>query len=290
MRGRPRVRAQLLGVRGSTPAPGADFVRYGGHTSCVAISADDARYPTLLLDSGTGIRSVTGLLAGSAFRGCILLSHLHWDHVQGLPFLVAADRPDSEVQVILPAQDGLSGRDLVSRFMSPPAFPITPDGLRGSWTFRTADPGTLRIGGFDVRCADLEHKGGRTFGYRISDGSGSLAYLPDHCPRRGMSRDARDLIAGVDVLLHDAQFLSTERRVADDFGHATVDDAIELAVRARVGAVVLFHHAPARTDDQLDDLATAIAGADHPMPVILAVQGETLCVRRGAVTGRRPAG
>jgi phosphoribosyl 1,2-cyclic phosphodiesterase len=283
------VRLLLLGVRGSTPAPGADFIRYGGHTSCVAISSDAAQDPTLLLDAGTGIRSVTKLLSGRAFRGSILLSHLHWDHVQGLPFLVAGDRPDSAVDVILPAQDSLSGGDLVARMMSPPSFPITPDGLRGSWSFRAVEPGALRIGGFDVRCADLEHKGGRTYGYRVSDASGSLAYLPDHCPRRGMSGAARELVEGVDVLLHDAQFLESERGVADDFGHATVDDAIELAVRAHVRTLVLFHHAPTRTDDALDDLATALGRMDSPVPVILAVQDETLPVGRGAVTGRRPA-
>ena len=80
------VRLYLCGVRGSTPAPGADFLRYGGHTSCVAIAHDDAARPTLVLDAGTGLRQVTPLLGGQPFDGTILLTHLHWDHVHGLPF------------------------------------------------------------------------------------------------------------------------------------------------------------------------------------------------------------
>ena len=246
------MKIRLLGVRGSTQAPGPDFLRYGGHTSCVAITAAGRSEPALLMDAGTGIRSVTEMLAGEAFRGSILLSHLHWDHVCGLPFFGAGDHPVSDVDVFLPAQLGCSGRDLLARSMSPPSFPIGPEDLRGSWTFRAVEPGVLPIAGFDVNCADLVHKGGRTYGYRVSDGSGSLAYLPDHSPARGLSDDGLELIAGVDVLLHDAQFVESERAMADTYGHATVDDAIALAVRAKVGTLVLIHHSPTRTDEELD--------------------------------------
>ena len=99
------MRLWLLGVRGSTPAPGPDFVRYGGHTSCVAIAADGHDAPTLVLDAGTGLRTLTALLPGPAYRGAILLSHLHWDHVQGIPFFVAGDHYESVVDLYLPAQE-----------------------------------------------------------------------------------------------------------------------------------------------------------------------------------------
>jgi ribonuclease BN (tRNA processing enzyme) len=256
----------------------------------VAVIPDAEHRPTLLLDAGTGIRSVTDLLSGGPFRGSILLSHLHWDHIMGLPFCAAADRPDADVDVYLPAQDGLSGRDLLARTMSPPAFPIEPEGLKGRWHFHAIEPGTLDTGGFEVRCAELAHKGGRTYGYRVTDRTGSLAFQPDHSPRRGLSEAARGLVEGGDVLVHDAQFLEPERRIADDFGHATVNDAIELAVRARVRTLVLFHHAPARTDDELDALADTVARAGAPTRVIMARQGQSLQVRPGALTGRRPAG
>jgi ribonuclease BN (tRNA processing enzyme) len=269
------VQLLLLGVRGSTPAPGPDFVRYGGHTSCVAVIPDGADDPTLVLDAGTGIRSLTARLSGNAFHGSIVLSHLHWDHVQGLPFFAAGDRHASEVDLYVPAQRGESARQLLARTMSPPAFPIEPGGLRGTWSFQALEPGTYLIGGFRVSCAELAHKGGRTYGYRVSDGSGSIAYLPDHGPVQGCSDAARALFADVDVMLHDAQFLESERAVADDYGHSTIDEAIDLAAEARVGTLVLFHHSPARTDDELDALAATITA---PMPLIVAKEGQLLDV------------
>ena len=269
------MRLTLLGVRGSTPAPGPEFVRYGGHTSCVAIAPDGQQTPTLVLDAGTGLRSLSRLLPGPAFHGSILLSHLHWDHVQGIPFFVAGDHYQSVVDLYLPAQGGLSGRDLLAKMMSPPCFPIPPEGLRGAWTFTALQPGRTDIGGFGVTATEVAHKGGRTFGYRVDELTASVAYLPDHGPVQGCSDEVRAMIHGVDVLLHDAQFLESERSVADLFGHATVDEAIKLAVEAQAGSLVLFHHGPARTDDQLDAIAAQL---DSPLPVTLAVEGQSITV------------
>ncbi len=271
------MKIRLLGVRGSTQAPGSDFLRYGGHTSCVAITPSGQPNPALLLDAGTGIRSATNMMGGTAFRGSILLSHLHWDHVCGLPFFAAGDHPDSAVDVYLPAQDGCSGRDLLARSMSPPSFPIAPEDLRGRWHFRAMEAGSLPISGFEIGCADVVHKGGRTFGYRVSDAHGSMAYLPDHSPALGISDRALELITGVDVLLHDAQFVESERAMADQYGHATVQDAIALALRAEVGTLVLTHHSPSRTDDELDLLAATVSA---PLPVTVAAQGDVLEVNR----------
>jgi phosphoribosyl 1,2-cyclic phosphodiesterase len=269
------VKLWLLGVRGSTPAPGPDFVRYGGHTSCVAVAPDDSDVPTLVLDAGTGLRSLTGLLPGPAFQGAILLSHLHWDHVQGIPFFIAGDHYQTVIDLYLPAQYGMSGRDLLAKMMSPPTFPITPEGLRGAWTFNALHPGRMHIAGFGVTATEVAHKGGRTYGYRVDTPSGSIAYLPDHGPVQGCSSEVRAMIRGVDVLLHDAQFVETERSIADLFGHATIDDAIKLATEAEVRTLVLFHHGPARTDDQLDAIGREI---DAPIEVVLAREGETIKV------------
>ena len=264
------MRLILLGVRGSTPAPGAEFVRYGGHTSCVAVVPDGGDLPTLVLDAGTGLRSLTGMLGGGAFDGSILVSHLHWDHVQGLPFFVAGDRPDARVDLYLPEQGGRTGRDLLAAHMSPPSFPITPEGLQGAWSFNAVEDGGHEIAGFGVRAVDVAHKGGRTFGYRVSDGHSSVAYLPDHVVSGGVEPAVLELIEGVDVLMHDAQFVESERALADAYGHSTVADAVALAERSRVGHLVLFHHGPGRTDDALDAIA---AGLESSLPVTVAAQG-----------------
>jgi phosphoribosyl 1,2-cyclic phosphodiesterase len=213
------------------------------------------------------------MLPGPAFEGAILLSHLHWDHAQGIPFFIAGDHDESVVDLYLPAQDDLSGRDLLAKMMSPPSFPISPEGLRGTWTFNALQPGRIEIAGFGVTAAEVAHKGGRTFGYRIEDSSGSVAYLPDHAPIQGCSDQVRAMIRDVDVLLHDAQFLESERATADLFGHATVDEAISLATEAKARTLVLFHHGPARTDDQLDAIEREL---DELANVVLAAEGQVL--------------
>jgi phosphoribosyl 1,2-cyclic phosphodiesterase len=198
------VRVHLLGVRGSTPAPGSEFVRYGGHTSCVAIAHDDDAEPTLVLDAGTGIRRLSELLGGAAFHGTILLSHLHWDHTHGLPFFRGGDREDARVNLFVPdQQDGSSAFEILARGMSPPHFPIGPDELRGEWSFTNLDPGTRDFEGFEVTAVEIPHKGGRTFGYRVSDGHSTLAYMSDHCPvgpRSGARRLGRVSPGGAETV------------------------------------------------------------------------------------------
>lgn len=267
------MRLTFLGVRGSTPAPGADFVRYGGHTSCVALATDADREPVLVLDAGTGIRALTGLLAPNAFTGSILISHLHWDHVQGIPFFAAGDRADARVDVCVPAEGGLSGRDLVAKFMSPPSFPIPPEGMKGQWTFEAIEPEPRQAEGFDVVPFEVSHKGGRTYGFRVSDATGSFAYVPDHAPAAGVSHAALEAMRGVDVLIHDAQFLDHERPRAVDYGHATITEAIALAEQVGARSLVLFHHGPHRSDVALDQIGVEFS---HDGLALVAQEGMTL--------------
>lgn len=275
------MRLQLLGVRGSTPAPGPDFVRYGGHTSCIALSPDGGGSPTLVLDAGTGLRNLTTVLDGDVYEGSIMLSHLHWDHMQGLPFFSAGDRDGSRVDLYVPAQDRRSARDLLAQAFSPPSFPITPEGLHGTWAFHTYGCGRQTIEGFAVSTVDIQHKGGRTLALRVDDERGSIAYLPDHAPAAGMSDELMKLLDGVDVLLHDAQFLDGERPLAVDYGHATVQDAVKLARSCRAGTLVLFHHSPARTDSSLDEIGRWVPELAGDLPVIVAREGMVLDVARG---------
>jgi phosphoribosyl 1,2-cyclic phosphodiesterase len=266
------MRVVLHGVRGSTAAPGRDFLRVGGNTSCVSVTPSGQSSPTLLLDAGTGLSAVTQALAGRAFVGDIVLTHLHWDHVQGLPFFAAGDRDDARVRLLLPAQGDASpdepgsAADLLAGSMSPPHFPIGPDGLRGDWIFQAADPGSFSAGGCQVTAVEVPHKGGRTFGFRIEADGESFAYLPDHHPAVTAGPGLR-LAHGVDVLCHGAMFADSERATAHAYGHATVGETLRLAREADVGVLVLIHHAPSRTDDEVDALAAEVAGAGPPTVV-----------------------
>jgi ribonuclease BN (tRNA processing enzyme) len=233
-----------------------------------------------VLDAGTGYRNLGAVLLDHPLHAEVVLTHLHWDHVQGLPFFAAGDRDDSRVDLYVPAQEGRSGRDLLAQTLSPPAFPIPPEGLRGTWGFHAIESGGHAIEGFTVRTVDIEHKGGRTFGLRVDDELGSVAYLPDHAPAAGMSDELLEMLAGVDVLLHDAQFLEGERPVAVDYGHATVQDAVSLGLESGVDTLVLFHHSPARTDAALDEIAEWAPSLAGGMKVVVAREGDTMQVAR----------
>ena len=273
------MRLWVCGVRGSTPAPGPDYVRYGGHTSCVAVAAE-GQPPSLLLDAGTGIRRLSALLDGAPFRGALLFGHLHWDHTQGLPFAGAIDNDGSRVDCYIPEQG--DPVEVLGRAMSPPHFPITPRQLRGSWNFHGLEAGDHTIGAFSVMARDIPHKGGRTFGYRISDGVSTLAYLSDHWPISlgpgpegwGEYHDAAlELCAGVDVVLHDSQYTAAELPERATWGHSAIEYAVRLCELAGAKRLLLFHHDPSRTDEQIAELASRWQG--HVDPVVdAAAEGE----------------
>jgi ribonuclease BN (tRNA processing enzyme) len=260
----------FLGVRGSIPVSGPQFMRYGGHSTCIAVSHEAGERPSLSLDAGSGLWGMTKLIEGGPFEGSILLSHLHWDHMLGLPFFGAGDRAGSRVDVFLPGQDGKDGLELLSQMMSPPAFPITPEGLNGNWSFNAVEPGTFTTDGFTVTAADVQHKGGRTYGYRIEAGGASVGFVPDHAPALGVDEAAIDALSGVDILIHDAQYVESERVRADEYGHATVRDAVAFAERVGAGTLVLFHHGPHRIDEALDRITDEVPTT---IPLVVASEG-----------------
>jgi ribonuclease BN (tRNA processing enzyme) len=231
----------------------------------VAVLADSDEVPRLVLDAGTGLQRLSRRLDGNPFRGSILLGHLHWDHTHGLPFFPAGDRPDSSVRVFVPSQG--DPEEVLARAISPPHFPIRPSQLRGDWKFESLEPGTREIEGFTVTALEIPHKGGRTFGYRVSDGRATVAYLSDHSPvslgpgPEGFGEyheDALALAGGADLLLHDAQHTAEEFPAKAPFGHSAIDYAVGLAERAGVRRLLLFHHDPPRTDDELDAIVAGI--------------------------------
>jgi phosphoribosyl 1,2-cyclic phosphodiesterase len=285
------VHVTFCGTRGSTPAPGPDFSRYGGHTSCVALShdggGDAVGPPVLLLDAGTGLRRLPELLGDLPFVGTILCTHLHWDHVQGLPFFTSGDRPDATVTLLVPMEgDDMDGADvtgLLARMMSPPFFPITPSQLRGDWRFGALPHGAFAAEGFAVVALEVPHKGGRTVGFRVSDGRSSVAYVPDHCPTAlgsgpeglGEYHDAvLELARDVDLLIHDSHLRAEEVEAEGSFGHAAAEYAAGLGAKAGARRVALFHHRPERDDAEVDRTLRRFDGA--PVPVVAAAEGTTL--------------
>jgi phosphoribosyl 1,2-cyclic phosphodiesterase len=293
------VQLTFCGVRGSAPAPGRAFVRVGGHTSCVAVQHD--REPVrLFLDGGSGLQAASGLVA-DPFDGTVLLGHLHWDHTHGLPFFPAGAAARSRVRVLLPEQDpgadAADAEEVLSRAFSPPHFPVTPAELGPGWSFTSVGEGWFEAEGFRILAREIPHKGGRTFGYRLTSGSAAVAYLSDHDPAvlgpgpdgLGARHDAAlALVDGVDVLVHDAQFRAAEFPAVAHLGHASIEYALALGREAGVGTVVLFHHAPTRTDDEIDRLGEEYhRGAPA---VVVAVEGAVLEVESAGVraAGGRP--
>jgi phosphoribosyl 1,2-cyclic phosphodiesterase len=285
------MRVTFCGVRGSTPAPGAAFLRYGGNTSCVAVQAADEPV-RLLLDAGTGIAAASALIDGP-YDGAVLLGHLHWDHTHGLPFFAAGGMKGSRVRVMIPAQ-GAGPEAVLERAFSPPHFPVTPTQLGAGWTFEGVEEGQHSIAGFDVLAREIPHKGGRAFGYRVSAGGRSLAYLSDHSPTSaGPGPDglgerheaALALATGADLLIHDAQHRADEFPGVGYLGHASAEYAVALGREAGVRAVVLFHHAPTRTDDEVDAIEHSVQ--EPGLRVIAAFEGLVLDLADVGKTARR---
>ncbi|CAN5688160.1 MBL fold metallo-hydrolase [soil metagenome] len=273
----------FYGVRGSTPCPCDANRRYGGNTACVALESPGV--DPIVLDLGTGLRFWgQGLPADGSFRGSALVTHLHWDHVQGLPFFAPVDRPGARLDVYAPSPDDGSLADAFGEFMRPPYFPVRASDLRGDIRFHEADDTDLMVGEAKVRVRNVPHVG-RTNGYRIELAGSTVAYVSDHQQPQDGSMDVADsvldLCDGADLLIHDAQFTDGEFAEKSHWGHCTVDYAVEVARRSGVRRLVLFHHDPAHGDDMIDALcahARSVSGGEGPDEVLAASEGLSICL------------
>jgi phosphoribosyl 1,2-cyclic phosphodiesterase len=265
----------FYGVRGSTPTPCAENQRYGGNTSCVALEVEGQE--PIVFDLGTGLRFWGDRLCplGGPFRGTALITHLHWDHVQGLPFFMPINRPGARLDVIGPTHDGRSLEDSFSVFMRPPFFPVTVAELLGDVTFRDVDHGELQIGEARVVVRQVPHVG-ETNGYRVDWAGASVAYISDHQEPPGKPDHVDDAVLelcdGVDLLIHDAQYTPDEFAEREHWGHCTVRYAVEVARQAGVKQLTLFHHDPSHHDDRVDELLSEAEtwGRDMGVPSVSA--------------------
>lgn len=283
------MRVRFFGVRGSCPCSSEEHRRYGGNTSCTTVEVGDD--PPIILDLGTGLRPLgVDLQSRSTGPGTwtALLSHLHWDHLIGLPFFPPALEPGAHLDVYGPSQDGSSIQAVVDSVVKPPFFPVQVDDLRGSISFHDMAAGDMAVGSAKVVARSVPHVGS-TLGFRIEGDGGSVAYVPDHQASSDLtSVDSAvlELCEGVDVLVHDAQYTAEEFGAKADWGHSTPAYAVQVAAAARARALVLFHHDPSHTDRQLDDMvagARAVPGASRLQAVVGAAEGMVIEVSRDAV-------
>jgi phosphoribosyl 1,2-cyclic phosphodiesterase len=277
------VNVTFWGVRGSTPCPCEENRRYGGNTACVSLEVPGE--DPIVLDLGTGLRFWGETQAqDGTFRASALLTHIHWDHVQGLPFFVPALKPGSVLDVYGPP-DGGTLAEAFDTFMRPPFFPVRVCDLQGEIRFHDVTDADLSLGGAKVRVRPVPHTGA-TNGYRIDWDGASVAYISDHqspCVADGegdtIAEAVLELCDGVDLLIHDTQYWPGEWAQKKDWGHCTVDYAVRVARESGTHRLVLFHHDPAHDDGDVDrmlDHARAAVADCGVQEVIAAAEGLTI--------------
>ena len=271
------------GVRGSTPCHGDDVSKYGGNTSCVSLAIPGA--PPVIFDMGTGLRyfGATQPCDGT-FRGTCLLTHLHWDHTQGLPFFAPMLEAGAELDIYAPVQDdGCSVAEAFGTMIKPPVFPVSLSQVPGTFRFHEVGDAEFTIGEARVLARVVPHVG-TTLGFRVEWKGQSVAYISDHQqPYDGslrVSDGALELADGVDLLIHDSQYTPEEFVRKFNWGHCTLDYAVWFAGHARVKTLAMFHHDPMRNDDAVDGLAAVaeVEARQLGVRLVAAREGLTLDV------------
>jgi phosphoribosyl 1,2-cyclic phosphodiesterase len=300
------MRVRFWGVRGSIPVPGRHTNRYGGNTSCVEVRPRGAS--PIIIDAGTGIRHLGKQLMQTAFgdgRGTahLLISHTHWDHIQGLPFFSPLYKPGNTLHVFARQRDDTHLRAVFESQTEDPYFPVPLASLKADIEFHELVEGQkFEIGTAQVACTRLNHPW-IAIAYRIDVDGASVVYASDTAPFTdvllehefiakppvlGEPLDPRDaakleamreslvrLCHRADLLIYDTQFTYDEYRLRPHWGHSTPDDAVAIARAAQVGSLVLYHHAPARSDDEQDLILQEcrIKLVGEPFEVLAAYEG-----------------
>jgi phosphoribosyl 1,2-cyclic phosphodiesterase len=270
------MKVSLKGVRGSIPTTGTEMSYFGGNTSCVTVVEEEW---TLVLDGGSGLQKVK--LPDTTSRVDILLTHLHLDHIQGLGFFSALFNPSMDVHIWAPASATQSLHARLSRYLSPPLFPVLIRDLPCKLTLHDISNTRFEIGPFILDSRYVIHPG-PTVGYRIEAQGRVLAYIPDHEPALGPSGlihekkwiSGFDLAERADLLLHDAQYTSEEYKTKIGWGHSSMEDTLQLADMAEVKRLLLTHHDPAHNDARLHEIYSGLMNSTNKhVPFDLAREG-----------------
>ncbi|HSH38411.1 MAG TPA: MBL fold metallo-hydrolase [Chthoniobacterales bacterium] len=299
---------RFWGVRGSIPSPSPETTRYGGNTSCIEVRAGDQ---ILILDCGSGLRALGAALAAEfkpgGFNATILISHTHWDHIQGLPFFAPAYAERNHLRIFAQPGSGTRVQKALNNQMEPMHFPVRFGDLPGIAGVDELPKEGKEFGALMVRTINLNHPGGCA-GFRFEANGTSVAYLPDHEPyhsctlSKKASAEQRNaqarlvkFVRGCDVLILDTQYDEAEYATRIGWGHGCIADSIATAVAADVGELVCFHHDPAHCDTKINDMVSRgrQLARDHGarLHVRGAREGEQLLIygKRAATNGLRVA-
>ena len=272
------MKIKIRGVRGSIPTADPYTVYYGGNTSCAEVSEEGWQ---LVLDAGSGIRYSHRGSRPKNKRIDILLTHLHLDHIIGLGFFDPLFDPSMEIHIWGPSSSMHSLRKRLTRYLSPPLFPVLIRNLPCKLSLHEFDGKEFQVGPFRILAQYVIHPG-PTVGFRITGKHSVFTYIPDHEPtlgRKGISSGRKwisgiDLAENADLLLHDAQYSNKEYPLKVGWGHSSMDDTLQFASAAGVKRLLLAHHDPDHSDNQLEEMFADLQKRNnYSFPYELAVEG-----------------
>ncbi|MCI4626946.1 MAG: MBL fold metallo-hydrolase [Candidatus Magnetoovum sp. WYHC-5] len=291
------MKVKFWGVRGSIPSPGKHTARYGGNTSCIELYGEDGTL--VIFDAGTGIRSLGDhLLTLPPSDIHLFLTHTHWDHIHGFPFFRPAYRQNLPLNIYGPYNSEKTIRETLTLQMIYSVFPVHVDELEAEIVFHNINEDLIKVGNLSIKPRKMNHPI-TCFGYKVEENGKYIFYTGDHeqffefrnteggtklaQKYEGTVKEERaegevDFVKGVDLLIADSQYLEEEYVEKAGYGHSTVSQTLDLAIKAQVKHLVLFHHEPVRSDDALDNILEmvkqkAIQEGSPDMKITIAEEG-----------------
>jgi phosphoribosyl 1,2-cyclic phosphodiesterase/DNA-binding response OmpR family regulator len=295
------MRVRFWGTRGSLPKPGPDTLRFGGNTSCVEVQTDSGT--RVIIDCGSGLHGLGQALLGaakSAVNGHILISHTHWDHIQGIPFFAPFFIAENEWDIYAPKGLGQSVQDTLAGQMQYAYFPVRLDQMGAKIRYHELVEGDFQIDDVSIRTRYLNHTA-LTLGFRLEADGAALVYASDHEPFQhdlasgkgeilGQDREHSEFLAGADLVIHDAQFTLHEYADKVGWGHSTVDYAVAVCRAAGAAGLALTHHDPLRTDDAIEqivkDTLEKQRGVRPGLDIFAAAEGQEVRLKASDSTSR----